>query len=58
MNIEKALAMLEQVQNLLKVGFIKEITYSTGLSNVVMVKKSNGKWQMHMDYTDLNKSLS
>nr|KYP41659.1 Retrovirus-related Pol polyprotein from transposon 17.6 [Cajanus cajan] len=30
--------------------------YSTWLANVVMVKKSNGKWRMCTDYTDLNKA--
>jgi len=29
---------------------------STWLANVVMVKKSNGKWHMCLDYTDLNKA--
>lgn len=36
--------------------FIREIDYSTWLSNVVMVKKSNGKWRMCMDYTDQNRA--
>jgi hypothetical protein len=26
------------------------------VSNIVMVKKSNGKWRMCIDFTDLNKS--
>ncbi|GAU22037.1 hypothetical protein TSUD_309410 [Trifolium subterraneum] len=30
--------------------------YTTWLSNVVLVKKSNGKWRMCVDYTDLNRA--
>nr|KYP66897.1 Transposon Ty3-I Gag-Pol polyprotein [Cajanus cajan] len=45
-----------ETQKLLNAGFIKEIKYTTWLANVVMVKKSNGKWRMCVDYTDLNKA--
>ena len=38
------------------VGYIKEVNYPDWLSNVVMVKKSNEKWNMCMDFTDLNKA--
>ena len=38
------------------VGFIEEAHYTTWLSNVVLVKKANGKWRMCVDYTDLNKA--
>jgi len=41
---------------LLNAGFIKEAHYTTWLSNVVLVKKANGKWRMCVDYTDLNKA--
>ena len=30
--------------------------YPDWLANVVMVKKSNGKWRMCVDFTDLNKA--
>ena len=30
--------------------------YSTWLSNVIIMKKSNGKWQICVGYTDLNKA--
>jgi hypothetical protein len=42
------------VKDLLKANFISEAKYITWLSNVVLVKKSNGKWRMCVDYTDLN----
>ena len=37
-------------------GHIREIQYPERLANVVLVKKSNGKWQMCIDFTDLNKA--
>jgi len=37
-------------------GFIQKARYTTWLANVVMVKMSNGKWRMWVDYTDLNKA--
>ena len=36
-------------------GFIQEVVYTTWLTNVVIVKKANGKWRMCVDYTNLNK---
>ena len=49
-------AIEEEVRKLLEEGFIREEKYSTWLANVVMVKKSSGKWRMCVDYTDLNKA--
>lgn len=47
--------MKKEVNKLLEVGFIREVQYHTWLANVVLVKKSNGKWRMCLDFTDLNK---
>src|SRR4051812_38718876 len=44
------------VKDLLEAKFISEAKYTTCLSNVVLVKKSNGKWRMCIDYTDLNRA--
>jgi hypothetical protein len=44
------------VKKLLKAGFIKEVDYTEWLANVVLAKKSNGKWKMYVDFTDLNKA--
>jgi len=44
------------VQKLISAGFIKEATYMTWLTNVMLVKKANGKWRMCTDYTNLNKA--
>ena len=45
---------MEEVERLLVVGFIQEVYYPKWLANIVMVKKSNGKWRMCIDFTDLN----
>ena len=45
-----------EVMKLLAVGFIREVTYPEWLVNVVLIKKSNGKWQFYIDYTNLNKA--
>ena len=52
---ERNVAVMEEVDKLLTVGFIREVYYLEWLANVVMVKKSNGKWRMCVDFTDLNK---
>ena len=45
---------MEEVEKLLTTGFIREVYYPRWLANIVMVKKSNGKWRMCVDFTDLN----
>ena len=45
---------MEEVEKLLTIGFIREIYYLKWLVNVVMVKKSNRKWHICIDFTDLN----
>ncbi|KAK2416133.1 hypothetical protein QL285_038556 [Trifolium repens] len=53
---EKEEAAQKAVKDLLEANFISEARYTTWLSNVVLVKKSNGKWRMCVDYTDLNRA--
>jgi hypothetical protein len=55
MSEEKVEAMKAEVQHLLDVGFIREVSYPQWLANMVMVRKKNGKWRMCTDFTDLNK---
>ncbi|RDX63384.1 hypothetical protein CR513_58198, partial [Mucuna pruriens] len=45
-----------ETAKLREVGFIREVDYTTCLSNVVLMKKSNKKWKMFIDYTNLNKA--
>ena len=44
------------MDKLLKAGFIREVNHPEWLANPVMVRKSNGKWRMCVDFTDLNKA--
>ena len=37
-------------------GVIKEVFYPEWLANTVVMKKKNGKWQVCMDFIDLNKT--
>nr|KYP46154.1 Uncharacterized protein K02A2.6 [Cajanus cajan] len=53
---EKREAVKIETQKLLQENFMREVKYTTWLANVVMVRKSNGKWRMCVDYTDLNKA--
>ena len=47
---------MEEVRKLQEVEFIRGVYYLDWLANVVMVKKTNGKWRMCVDFTDLNKA--
>ncbi|XP_074356524.1 uncharacterized protein LOC141696257 [Apium graveolens] len=51
---ERQRAIDEKVEKLFKAGINKKIKYPQWLANVVMVKKSNGKWRICVDYTDFN----
>ncbi|KAL0677561.1 hypothetical protein Bca4012_005542 [Brassica carinata] len=53
---ELASAVNDEVEKLLKVGSITEVRYPDWLANPVVVKKKNGKWQVCMNFTDLNKA--
>jgi len=46
----------EETDKLVQAGFIQKAHYTTWLANVVMVKMSNAKWRMCVDYTDLKKA--
>ena len=54
-------AVKEKVIKLKCAGAIKEIFFfffSKWLSNTVVVKKKNGKWQVCVNFTDLNKTCT
>ena len=55
-NQERYEAINGEVEKLLKAGFIREVNYPEWISNMVLVKKANGKWTMCVDFTDLNKA--
>ena len=54
---ERDKAIAEEVRKLLELDFIREVYYLNWLANVVMVKKTNGKWRICVDFTDLNKAF-
>ena len=58
MSEDKAEGAKAKVKRLLTTKVIREVAYPKWLANTVMVKKSNGKWRMCIDFTDLNKSMS
>ena len=47
-------ALQDEVNCLLKIGFIKESYYPDWLANPVLVVKPNGKWRTCIDFTNLN----
>ena len=53
---ERVEAVVMEVEKLLKAQFIREVYYPDWLANVVLVKKSNRKWRMCVDFIDLNKA--
>ena len=53
---EHADAIRDEVRKLKQVRAIKEVFYPEWLANTVVVKKKSGKWQICVDFTDLNKA--
>ena len=53
---EHANAIRNEVMKLKQAGAIKEVFYPEWLVNTVVVKKKNGKWQVCVDFIDLNKA--
>ncbi|XP_028556944.1 uncharacterized protein LOC110115884 [Dendrobium catenatum] len=49
-------AIEQEVDKLLKAGFIQEVHHPNWLANIVLVRKGSGAWRMCIDYTDLNKA--
>jgi hypothetical protein len=47
-----------EVKILLSGGIIREVAYQEGLAHIVMVKKSNVKWRMCIDFTNFNKACA
>jgi hypothetical protein len=56
MSDDKAEGARNEVKRLLSTGVIREVTFPEWLANTIMVKKTNEKWRMCIDFTDLNKA--
>ena len=52
---ERIQAAKDEVKKMLDAGVMREVIHPTWLANIVMIRKSNGKWRLCIDYTDLNK---
>ena len=46
----------DEVMKLKRAGAIKEVFYPEWFANIVVVKKKSGKWQVCVDFTNLNKA--
>jgi hypothetical protein len=55
-SVERHNFIREEVRKLLHAGFIEEVHHPVWLANPVIVPKANGKLQMCIDYTILNKA--
>ena len=53
---ERQKAINEEVGKLLQAGAIREVEYPEWLTNVVLVKKANGKWRLCIDFSEINKA--
>ena len=53
---ERQKAINEEVSKLLQARAILEVDYPNWLANVVLVKKTNGKWRLYIDFTDVNRA--
>ena len=51
-------AIKDEMMKFKQAGAIKEVFYPEWLTNTVVVKKKNGKWQVCVDFIDLNKACS
>lgn len=52
---EKILAIRHEEGKLVYANFVKDIRFQTWVANPVLVKKSNTKWRLCVDFRDLNK---
>lgn len=55
-NPERYAAINEEVKKLVEAGSVREAYYPDWLANVVLVKKTSGKWRVCTDFTDLNRA--
>ena len=55
---ERQKAINEEVEKLLQAGAIREVEYPEWLANIVLIKKANDKWQLCIDFTDVNRACS
>ena len=54
--LERCETIQQEVNKLLKPGFIRPVDYPSWLANPVLVEKPDELWRMCIDYTSLNKA--
>ncbi|GJT86705.1 reverse transcriptase domain-containing protein [Tanacetum coccineum] len=53
--LERNEVICKEVEELTKANILREVKYQTWVSNLVMVKKDDGRWKLYVDFTDINK---
>ncbi|GKB52356.1 hypothetical protein Tco_0903109 [Tanacetum coccineum] len=53
---ERNKAIHTQVEELTKANILREVRYQTWVSNPVIVKKASKRWNLCVDFTDINKA--
>ena len=54
--LERKKAINKEVGKLLQAGAIREVEYPKWLANIVLIKKADGKWQLCIDFTYVNRA--
>ena len=53
---ERQTTINDEVDKLLQAAAIREVEYPEWLANVVLVKKTNSKWRLCINFTDINRA--
>ena len=53
---ERQKGINEEIDKLLQAKAIREVEYPEWLANVILVKKENSKWQLCIDFIDINRA--
>ena len=56
LNPERAQALKDEVDRLIRAGFIREAKYPAWVSNPVLVPKPDSRWRCCVDFTNLNEA--
>ncbi|GJS14873.1 reverse transcriptase domain-containing protein [Tanacetum coccineum] len=56
--LERNEAVRTQVEELVEAGVLREVKYQTWVSNLIIVKKDDGKWKLRIDFTNINKACT
>nr|GEW84570.1 reverse transcriptase domain-containing protein [Tanacetum cinerariifolium] len=58
MVLERNKVVRTQVEELVEAGVLQEVKYQTWVSNLIIMKKYDGKWKLRIDFTNINKACS